>query len=148
MTSNFDPSDTRITFDDNYGSSIVYDDVEAPKLSNMPVAPTQQEIEDHNVNHLPFRSWCKHCVRGRSKAHAHKLNDSRISDVAVVSIDYKSATEEECLILSSRTEILKPPKLVLSHRKVLMIMPCADLSKPVRRLDTRESFLRVVVEML
>ena len=27
-------------------------------------APTDKEIEEHVVNHLPFRSWCRHCVKG------------------------------------------------------------------------------------
>ena len=26
--------------------------------------PTQSEIDDHNVDHLPFRSWCVSCVCG------------------------------------------------------------------------------------
>ena len=109
-------SDTTVTFDDNYDSSIVYDDVEAPKLTNVPVAPTQQEIEDHNVNHLPFRSWCKHCVRGRSKAHAHRSNESRISDVPIVSIDYMFMNQSQ-----SVKEEKGMPNLVLKDRDTKMI---------------------------
>ena len=29
--------------------------------------PTPQEVKDHERTHLPFRSWCKHCVFGRAK---------------------------------------------------------------------------------
>ena len=32
-----------------------------------PKAPTQEEREEHEKTHLPFRSWCRHCVRGRGK---------------------------------------------------------------------------------
>ena len=33
---------------------------------------TQEEIDQHNVSHLPFRSWCPHCVRGRGNCMAHQ----------------------------------------------------------------------------
>ena len=36
-----------------------------------PVKPSNDEIDDHNKLHLPFRSWCRHCVRGRAKNRAH-----------------------------------------------------------------------------
>ncbi len=26
-----------------------------------PYQPTRQEIEEHNLTHLPCRSWCRHC---------------------------------------------------------------------------------------
>ena len=37
-----------------------------------PKMPTKTEIEEHNLTHLPFRSWCRHCVRGRGKELPHK----------------------------------------------------------------------------
>ena len=27
-----------------------------------PITPSKREIETHNLTHLPYRSWCKHCV--------------------------------------------------------------------------------------
>ena len=32
---------------------------------SVPVSPTLQEVRDHSVCHMPYRSWCAHCVRGR-----------------------------------------------------------------------------------
>ena len=29
-------------------------------------SPTKQEVAEHNLSHTPFRSWCPHCVFGRS----------------------------------------------------------------------------------
>ena len=52
------PEDVTITFDESYDGLDVYANAEDPKLKPMPCAPSQQEIEGHNVNHLPFRSWC------------------------------------------------------------------------------------------
>ena len=109
-------NDVTFTFDESYDNSIVYDDVEDPKLSKVPTAPSQQEIEDHNVNHLPFRSWCKHCVRGRSKAHPHRVNDGRISDVPVVSIDYMFVSQKQS---ENEEKGMELPHLVLR-------MPCSS----------------------
>ena len=36
-----------------------------------PIRPSDAEVEEHMVTHLPFRAWCKHCVRGKSKAKRH-----------------------------------------------------------------------------
>ena len=37
-----------------------------------PVMPTKAEREEHEKTHLPFRSWCRHCVRGRGKEMPHR----------------------------------------------------------------------------
>ena len=33
--------------------------------------PKKSEIEEHEKTHLPFRSWCKCCVKGRGVASPH-----------------------------------------------------------------------------
>ena len=42
------------------------------------------------MSHIPFRSWCPHCVRGRGKSYAHRrVHRSDDPDaVPVISIDY------------------------------------------------------------
>ena len=42
-----------------------------PILVRDPQLPSQTEIDEHNMTHLPFRSWCRHCVRGRAESHPH-----------------------------------------------------------------------------
>ena len=37
-----------------------------------PGLPTQSEIDEHNVDHWPYRSWCEHCVRGRAVGEPHR----------------------------------------------------------------------------
>ena len=27
-----------------------------------PKLPSQREVNEHNLTHLPYRNWCKHCV--------------------------------------------------------------------------------------
>jgi hypothetical protein len=36
------------------------------KLQNPP-KPSAEEVDDHNKTHLPRRSWCRLCVRGRGE---------------------------------------------------------------------------------
>ena len=35
------------------------------KRAQDPRKPSQSEGDQHNLTHLPYRSWCTHCVRGR-----------------------------------------------------------------------------------
>ena len=37
-----------------------------------PIEPTEQEIAEHNLTHLPFRNWCRHCARGRGTELPHR----------------------------------------------------------------------------
>ena len=43
-----------------------------------PEGPSKQERETHNLTHIPFRSWCEHCVKGRARKRAHKRRDPEI----------------------------------------------------------------------
>ena len=38
-----------------------------------PKLPSAEEVEAHNLTHLPYRSWCPHCVRGKGKTMDHRL---------------------------------------------------------------------------
>ena len=52
-----------------------------------PDQPTPQERAEHNLTHLPFRSWCKQCVQNKSKANAHP-RQRRNSRAPVVQFDF------------------------------------------------------------
>ena len=63
----------------------------------IPKAPTAEEWAEHCLTHWPYRSWCPACVMGRSKNDPHKRNQTRESEVPVISIDYSFLTDEEHL---------------------------------------------------
>ena len=42
-----------------------------------PVKPSQKEIDEHELTHLPFRNWCRECVHGRGVEMPHR---ARIGD--------------------------------------------------------------------
>ena len=46
----------------------------APRSPHVPKEPTPQERAEHELTHLPFRSWCKTCVMSKSRQdHSKKL---------------------------------------------------------------------------
>ena len=50
-----------------------------------PNEPTEQQRAQHNLTHLPYRSWCEHCVRAKGKERQSKRNTDR---QPVIQIDY------------------------------------------------------------
>ena len=37
-----------------------------------PRLPSRQEVQEHELTHIPYRSWCAHCVRGGGRSDAHR----------------------------------------------------------------------------
>ena len=50
--------------------------------------PSQKEIEEHERTHIPFRSWCKHCVFGKGQSHPHYAKDKEEEGMPCISWDY------------------------------------------------------------
>ena len=42
------------------------------EMMRSPSLPNGAEVEEHEKTHLPFRSWCRHCVRGKGKQAQHR----------------------------------------------------------------------------
>ena len=66
------------------------------KVKHRPELPNQEEVDQHfAANHVPFRSWCKHCIMGRSDNNAHKKSKNHDQqEVTTVSCDYGYMTSE------------------------------------------------------
>ena len=50
--------------------------------------PSAEEIEEHMMSHIPFRSWCDHCIRAKGVAAKHAHEDKEERDFSVVHMDY------------------------------------------------------------
>ena len=59
-----------------------------------PKQPTAEERKEHELTHLPFRSWCRHCVRGRGKEEDCKKTGDEDRLVPQVSVDFMFMGEE------------------------------------------------------
>ena len=68
------------------------------KVAKSPNEPTQEEVDEHCVTHLPYRSWCPVCVKARGREEPHKKGTKK-GEKPIVSMDYKvfgeSATEDD-----------------------------------------------------
>eukprot|EP00971_Amphidinium_carterae_P230905 4581956-Amphidinium_carterae.3 len=57
-----------------------------PKTYKTPRLPTQHKIDEHNLTHLPYGDWCKHCVQGKSKSQHHQCGG--LTKQSITRIDY------------------------------------------------------------
>ena len=37
-----------------------------------PITPTRQQVEEHELTHMPYKVWCKHCVKTRGLNDPHR----------------------------------------------------------------------------
>ena len=68
-----------------------------PKTMRIPKKVTKEERDAHEATHMPFRSWCRHCVRGRARNMQHTKGDEGDKDNKIprVSMDYFFMSEED-----------------------------------------------------
>lgn len=53
-----------------------------------PRAPGAEEAAEHAITHVPYRSWCEHCVRGRGRSMAHRRQEDKTRTMPEVHVDY------------------------------------------------------------
>ena len=63
-------------------------EAELPKVIKCDNRPSKEEVRIHNLTHLPYRSWCPHCVRGKARRHRKRRMRRLKSKVPVISLDY------------------------------------------------------------
>eukprot|EP00971_Amphidinium_carterae_P348107 6490324-Amphidinium_carterae.1 len=119
------------------------------KAATIPARPTEQMVKDHEVSHIPYRSWCSACVQGRARRLPHKSHEETHSEetAAVVSIDYtflgdesvESAHSHPVLVVKDRLS-----KAVWSHPLRSKDDPhgVASLVKDLRNLGYRRLTLK------
>ena len=71
-----------------------------------PQQPTRSGIEAHELTLVPFREWCVHCCKGKSRNNAHKVN--------------KNKEDEEDKHLNDKGE--KHPIIAIVDRKTKAVM--------------------------
>ena len=76
--------------------------------------PSQREIDEHMLTHIPFRSWCRFCVMGKSVANPHRSIDKSEEGIPTVSIDYAFLNEKQEIDSGENSGM---PVLALKDRK-------------------------------
>ena len=67
--------------DSTNGDEPVESEASQVKQAVKPCRPSQQEVDEHMVTHLPFRSWCPHCVSGKSRGKQHARADASVKSM-------------------------------------------------------------------
>jgi len=81
-------------------------------------APSKEEVAMHMVNHIPFRSWCSHCVKGKAHGNQHRRRKVREQEdrEPIVSVDYMFMHDNQ-----GESEEKGMPIMVIKDRKTRII---------------------------
>ena len=60
-----------------------------------PQQPTEQERREHELTHLPYRSWCPTCVQSKGKQGNHPKQTSKTPVIQVDLMYYKALGEKQ-----------------------------------------------------
>ena len=63
-----DVNSPAVAGDEEHGSGHEQEEAINARVAVIPKRPPQEEVDAHMLTHMPLRSWCPHCVRGKSKA--------------------------------------------------------------------------------
>ena len=81
---------------------------EKAKLKTIGKPPSQRELDEHMATHIPFRTWCKHCISGRGQSdHHRKQLDKGDQEIPTISIDYAFMNSKEADEASQPIIVLK-----------------------------------------
>lgn len=85
-----------------------------PAMRRAPREPTRQEIDEHNLTHLPFRSWCPCCVAAKAKHWPHRRSgaeDGAEEAVPSIRMDYwfmrDDEVDENVTVINHKEKIAK-----------------------------------------
>ena len=53
-----------------------------------PRKPTQEEVDEHELTHLPYRNWCPICVRAKGKELDHRKSIEEPTGLSEYSFDF------------------------------------------------------------
>ena len=64
-----------------------HDEAMVPRVPNLLSEPSARQIDEHELTgHAVYRSWCRHCVASKARAHAHSSREE--GELPEIGIDY------------------------------------------------------------
>ena len=86
------------------------DEAMVPRVPNLPPQPSARQIAEHELTgHAVYRSWCRHCVASKGRAHAHSSREE--GELPETGIDYGFLVVTEkmcCRSCVSNAETVQP----------------------------------------
>ena len=80
------------------------------RLAPEPGEPSAEQVEQHRTTHLPYRSWCEECVKGRGTGEQHRAGPG--SSMPVLACDY---------LLVTRHGVFRQAELSEGNRKAILL---------------------------
>ena len=82
------------------------EEVQPARVLPTPYTPTQDEVDEHSIDHIPYRCWCEHCLNGFGRDDAHRAEQQHKS-VPGIRLDYMFVTKTGSLSAANvkRSEI-------------------------------------------
>ena len=72
---------------DPIGDNVDGDEAMVPRVPNLPPEPSARQIAEHGLaGHAVCRSWCRHCVASKGRAHGHSSREE--GELPEIGIDY------------------------------------------------------------
>ena len=64
-----------------------------PNRLSSPIKPSAEDVDRHNLTHLPYRNWCPVCVKAKGREDDHRRgahHEEDASGLPIVSLDYQA----------------------------------------------------------
>ena len=76
---------------------VVQDNEDTPvaRARKHPPGPTADELDKHELTHVVFRSWCKHCISSRAKEDPHRSVATHEGRTPKVMLDWMFFTSDQ-----------------------------------------------------
>ena len=68
------------------------EETEPRKPMPSPQMPTQSELDEHRIDHIPYRQWCSECVEGFGRERGHTSGWGKTRSIPLISCDYMFMT--------------------------------------------------------
>ena len=105
--------------------------VRNPRKLLDPKLPTQQEVEEHCLTHLPYRNWCTCCVQGKGKSSPHFKRPTRTDGLTKVHVGYCFMSTEGCPLATILVAKERATKMCMA---TVVPMKGGSIEFPARRV--------------
>ena len=107
--------------------------VRNPRKLPDPKMPSKEEVEQHYLTHLPFRSWCQYYIQGKGKVAPRFKQKKREDGLMEVHFDYCFMSIHGSPLATILVAREKSTKMTLA---TVVPMKGASVEYPVRRTLT------------
>ena len=78
-------------------------EAQEPRHKCIPCTPTLEEMDLHDLTHVPYRNWCPFCVKAKAREDAHRRHKDGHDEkygLPTISLDYELLEEKITLMVA------------------------------------------------